>query len=280
MLEKQQYIDIIAFFLDRCRQNHSKCKKQFKNVPLPTRCIEVLEGGKSFRLVETEGQQGIYITLSHRWKPQTESCRTVKDTHHDRIHGRGFETLTKTFVKFLALVDKLGVRFAWIDFLCIIQDDGGADWDKESVKMAAYYQNSQLTIAAIAAASSTEDALFPTQLSRPAPRLARLLTANAFEEWVTSSDLMLRGWVYQEYALSRRITSISQAGIFYECQETAPMDDLGGMCSRKSYFDPDEWDLRRDSWYEVVTFYANLELTRFSDRIAALSGLAVVFSKL
>lgn len=42
---------------------------------------------------------------------------------------------------------RLGVRYIWIDSLCICQDDK-QDWERESARMDSIYSNLYLTIAA------------------------------------------------------------------------------------------------------------------------------------
>ncbi len=56
--------------------------------------------------------------------------------------------LSKTFQDAIIITHELGLRYIWIDSLCIIQDDT-SDWEEESKKMAAIYGNSKVTIAAV-----------------------------------------------------------------------------------------------------------------------------------
>ncbi|KAG4433188.1 hypothetical protein IFR05_011323 [Cadophora sp. M221] len=54
----------------------------------------------------------------------------------------------------IEVAKRLGLRYLWIDSVCIIQDDE-EDWERESSKMADVYQNSYITIAATCAADSS-----------------------------------------------------------------------------------------------------------------------------
>jgi hypothetical protein len=49
----------------------------------------------------------------------------------------------------------MGIRYLWIDTLCIIQDNP-KDWELESANMGKVYLHSTCTIAASASGSSTE----------------------------------------------------------------------------------------------------------------------------
>jgi hypothetical protein len=55
--------------------------------------------------------------------------------------------LPKTFQDAVTVTRKLGIRYLWIDSLCIIQDSK-ADWAEEAPKMSEIYGNSYVTIAA------------------------------------------------------------------------------------------------------------------------------------
>lgn len=58
----------------------------------------------------------------------------------------------------------LGLRYIWIDALCIIQGDQ-ADWERESANMAAVFQNAYVVIGADMARSSRDGFLVPPNRS-------------------------------------------------------------------------------------------------------------------
>jgi hypothetical protein len=55
--------------------------------------------------------------------------------------------LPKTFKEAVFVTRQLGIRYLWIDSLCIVQDNEEG-WQKESSKMQSGYRNSYLTITA------------------------------------------------------------------------------------------------------------------------------------
>lgn len=63
----------------------------------------------------------------------------------------------------------LGVRYLWIDSLCIVQDDA-EDWAREAGQMAKVYRNAYLTLNAATSDADTEGFLRP----RPIPDRVRL----------------------------------------------------------------------------------------------------------
>jgi hypothetical protein len=57
----------------------------------------------------------------------------------DHIKAISTTSLPKTFQDAVEVTSAIGLRYRWIDFLCIIQDDRD-DWFRESQKMGLVYQ--------------------------------------------------------------------------------------------------------------------------------------------
>lgn len=60
--------------------------------------------------------------------------------------------MPQTYQDAIQVTDALGLRYLWIDALCIIQECQD-DWAKESQNMGNIYKNSHVTIAPIATKS-------------------------------------------------------------------------------------------------------------------------------
>lgn len=185
------------------------------------------------------------------------------------------------------------MRFLWIDSLCIVQDDT-ENWEKEAEKMASVYSNARLTLAA-ASARDSRDGLFS---SAPAPEKRRVDTrgidvgdrelyvrqvlphfASDKFGWVESANLPLlgRGCVLQERLLSRRILYFSERELFWECMESI-WCECGGIRSDETRKAPvmkkSEFGA---SWHRIIEAYTSLNLTKQSDKLPALSGIASQF---
>lgn len=93
------------------------------------------------------------MTLSHCWG-RTQFITTTRDTLKQRIAGIALTDLSKTFKDAVSLTRKLGIRYLWIDSLCIIQKDK-EDWEREAGKMGAVYSQSFLNIAATSSAEGS-----------------------------------------------------------------------------------------------------------------------------
>jgi len=101
-----------------------------------------------------------YTTLSHCWRVPSPSNthKTIKQNEDSHLQGMVIAELPRTYRDAIAITQALGVRFLWIDSLCIIQDDE-LDWQVEASKMASVFHGSYLTIAATAS-NDTEGGCF------------------------------------------------------------------------------------------------------------------------
>lgn len=71
-------------------------------------------------------------------------------TENLRRHLRSIEVdrLPQTFKDTIDVTRKLGIKYLWIDSLCILQDDS-KDWAREAARIGAIFEHSSCTIAAI-----------------------------------------------------------------------------------------------------------------------------------
>jgi hypothetical protein len=119
---------------------------------LPKRVVAVQNGGNPLvvHLVDFSKNQkppkDRYICLSHCWGSQRMFKITV-DTLVARTEGIFMEQLSQTFQDAIMITRRLGIKYLWIDSLCILQDSKSY-WEVESAKMGQYYASSWLTIGA------------------------------------------------------------------------------------------------------------------------------------
>src|SRR5438034_5559565 len=107
---------------------------------LPTRVLDLSAVSLGVvKLVETGGMRGTYACLSHCWGP-TQFITTTPANLGAHLHMLPFSALPQTFKDVMTFTSALGIRYLWIDSLCIIQGDV-KDWEKESAKMRSIYQN-------------------------------------------------------------------------------------------------------------------------------------------
>ncbi|KAB2574045.1 hypothetical protein DBV05_g7326 [Lasiodiplodia theobromae] len=199
-----------------------------------------------------------YIALSHRWGTKSQPMTTKHSTLQERRNRIPFASLPLTFRHAVQVTRDLGVRYLWIDSLCIIQDSV-EDWEVESGRMGAIYMHSYVTLAGDSSRSS-DAGLFNTQSvlqdEEPLGEHIRLdvstgdtggkrascdLYISSELEMpknlgvlgpVTSADdtnedkddpdesLVKRGWTLQEAVLPSRVLHFTSKQLIWECSQT------------------------------------------------------------
>ncbi|PPQ68506.1 hypothetical protein CVT26_003445, partial [Gymnopilus dilepis] len=151
--------EIIKSWVKDCDENHPLCQANRNTRDgeiLPKRVLDV--SGSQIRLVETTSRQrGHYVALSHCWGKE-QLLTTTRATIADRMRGIPFEQMPKTFQDAVSITRNLGLRYIWIDSLCIIQQDK-ADWEQQSAVMANIYANCYLNLATTRAGGGHEGCL-------------------------------------------------------------------------------------------------------------------------
>jgi hypothetical protein len=188
------------------------------------------ENPNSLRLYyTTKDKRGKYIALSHCWGPpeKSEKFCTYQCNFENRCVSIDIGTLPKTFRDAVKVTRELGVRFLWIDSLCIIQKDAD-DWKIESKKMETVFGSAYCTVAASSAKDSTEGFLNPRSPNQSERQCVRVPNASDtplyicegidnFHRDVEEGVLSERGWVLQERALSRRTIHFTITQTYWEC---------------------------------------------------------------
>jgi hypothetical protein len=86
-------------------------------------------------LVETHGNEGRWMALSHRWgKPLTDSFSTTTSNVASRLKSIPLSTFPAKYRDAVIICQQLQIRYLWIDAICIIQDSE-EDWQSESAQM-------------------------------------------------------------------------------------------------------------------------------------------------
>ena len=268
------------------------------------------------RLIESGGEHGRYVALSHCWG-QSLSFTTTKETYSIRKQCMSLSEMPETFRDAILMTRKLDIQYLWIDSLCIIQDDKG-DWERESARMADVFSNSYITLAASNADGDSKGFLHTRIVPDKISTRLRMNDGDEcqlyFQLWtgseafrqrlgapVDKEPLTSRAWVIQERWLSRRTVLFATDQTFWECQELCVAEN--GDCSRESRycmsrligsftdFQTDFEDLTIDYrgitpqgtkytyWYQLLSLYTQCSLTNINDKLPAMSGLASLLAK-
>lgn len=187
--------------------------------------------------------------------------------------------------------------------MCIIQDSD-EDWLLEASLMHDVYKQGFLNIAANSAADA-RDGLFqprplkavqPLQLYMPGVEQEIFLTVderNMFE-WMNTTPLSKRAWVFQERHLARRVLQFTDYEVFWECYAKAPYfacETFARGAPLNTIFDdklklqstsllkqpPPSVQEMRDLWENLCQMYSEKHLSHRGDKLVALLGLAKEF---
>lgn len=264
---------------------------------LPTRIIEI-DGPHRVRLKRsTPDKKAHYACLSYCWGRNPErQLQTTKRTLGEFERELQWSLLPKTFQDALALIRKLGLKYLWIDSLCILQDDP-ADWRTEGSKMATIYANSYITIAATKSASPhdglyspvPEDDLYVVRTPEEHFKL-RIREDDWSAPYYGLLPLAKRAWFYQEHVLAPRVVHFTKDELFWEdaqtisCECSEFNDDVQRSPFRGYYVKPHhlakaDAEERSFWWHSVVKTYSGLQLTFESDIFPALQGIAHVMQQ-
>lgn len=203
---------------------------------LPKRLLDINAIGHSgaIRLVENVGRKDPYIALSHRWGT-SRHLTTTELSLKAHMANIDIDLLPRTFQDAVEITRNLGIRYLWIDSLCILQDNK-IDWETESSVMDRIYNSAYLTIAASNAESDNSGFL----VSRTKPSIEpvelqyREEGSQHIQKWwfaiagnlegraqdnvrqgVDHSTLNSRAWVLQERLLSPRVVHFTKTQIVW-----------------------------------------------------------------
>ncbi|KAI9711707.1 MAG: hypothetical protein M1820_001851 [Bogoriella megaspora] len=235
--------------LKECMTSHILCGEG-QQKPLPSRILDIgLSPGDTVILRQIPNVTERYACLSHCWGSNWNSeppLITTSENVASHLQGIPETRLQREYQEAIVLCRELGVRYLWIDSLCIVQDDEN-EWAQEAAGMASTYENAFITLAA---ASSDKDAADPSADRFSSDQNIKVGKWRAGEvvypvytrrikshldwtsRWILGSKrpdfsfttkddypLLGRAWVYQERILSPRVLHFSKYELYWECRE-------------------------------------------------------------
>ena len=119
-----QRLEAASDWVKKCEGTHISCWSERAEVSLPTRVLDlsaVAEMG-TVTIVDGQGLRERYVALSYCWGGKSP-LRALKSNIHQLREGVSIEKLPKTAQDTVLVCRRLGIRYLWIDSLCIVQDD-------------------------------------------------------------------------------------------------------------------------------------------------------------
>lgn len=297
-------LKMLKTWVEEC-SHHETCSRLpgTRGTRLPTRVLD-LSGSPDIasdsddikiRLRETsEGEVGRYTTLSYCWGSDPEHhFKTTRGTLGEYAGGIDFFTLPLTQREAILATLYLGIRYIWIDSICIIQDDPH-DWEVEAAKMSSVYSNSFLTLAATSSSSPEGGLLNPFQAAVHAPVhgdtvMLRMETHGTIDK--ATEPLNTRGWTLQEAVLSPRSVCFGGEQWLWKCpgryatedglvDRTEPMPgNIAQWAMIEAQGPGDDGRNYLKHWYRLVSNYSGRSLSYREDKLKAIAGLADAFTR-
>ncbi|KAL9105698.1 MAG: hypothetical protein Q9227_009182 [Pyrenula ochraceoflavens] len=252
--------------------------------------VRVLDVDSALRLKKSQGLQGSYTALSYCWggpQPVTTTAANLED----HVRGVDFTNLPPTLQDAVTVTRKLGIRYLWIDSLCILQDSI-EDKEREIPKMGQIYQNAVVTIIAASARSVSEGFLQQRELLdtehwsfelgfRFSNDTTGMMIMSPQEKYDAEQEpISARAWTHQERLLSSRRLIYSSRNLLWQCRSTVASD--GGR-KRDGLFSMDQYNpssMKMDDWNEIIRSYSRKKTTFPEDKLIAISAIAAQFGKL
>ncbi|EQB55116.1 hypothetical protein CGLO_04978 [Colletotrichum gloeosporioides Cg-14] len=306
--------ELINPWIEDCihqRGRHADCKPVSgggqDSFYLPTRLINVGDDDcHPVRLIETRDlfptkPKPEYLALSYCWGKSNEPAKTTRANFQARQRRLDECDFPKTIRDAIDLTRRMGIKYLWVDAVCIIQptsqDQYLRDWEEEASRMASYYSNARCLISALSASDSSQGIF----AERPAQLYPQANTPISFDEarnetlylpvnelvFHTQFDtqpLLKRGWCFQERLLSPRALQWATNCLFWQCQsltqasEQDPEDKLSRpipvfLRDEPQIFQKPPEDALGFSWHRVVVEYTRTNFTYLTDRLIAIESL-------
>jgi hypothetical protein len=196
---------------------------------------------------------------------------------------------------------KLGIKYLWVDALCIIQDNG-EDKALQIDGMGTIYKNAIVTLAA-SNSYAAHNGFLKNKMSFKGCRLPFRLPGGLMTHIVIVTSqrrggrypLDSRAWTFQEQILSTRVLGFKDCLVSWTCQAKTgslfsnPLPRSLGTVTADSVYSAARPILNKDSehdsdsgtqWGRILEAYSAREITKPEDRLPALAGIAQMFQQI
>ncbi|KAL9088675.1 MAG: hypothetical protein Q9159_003011 [Coniocarpon cinnabarinum] len=295
-------------WLKEC-ETHEGCKVA-ERPSLPKRLVDVScfqsDGGVRLKVVTPDDRER-YAALSYCWGGSA-NLMTTSASLASHLAFIPAASLPQTVVDVVRVTRSLGLRYLWIDALCIIQDSK-EDKRAEIRNMRNIYKNAYVTIVASSATSVHEGFLEPNikplqGFEIPLPRGTSGVNDREESEGDTGKALEktylefghaptywthgpnVRAWCLEERYLSRRLLIFERRDLIWlcRCQHThldqdAIIPDDGRYFTFASFETSKKQEAVLHRWCQLVMHYSHRHLTKPEDAINAVAGIAEDFAE-
>lgn len=300
---------LLRRWFECCKKSHDHDSK-IETIQEPNRPMSSRPSVSQFRLIDVVNEcvveadrSFVYICLSYVWgeaKPLRLSSANMKRLVRPGGLGRRWADVPRTFRDAISVSKAIGVRYVWIDALCIQHDDK-KNLAHQIGNMDLIYRDAVLTIVSVTSNANSsipgvhqnsrdiktiqfEDGDMKLVCARPS--LADAIRGSAWES---------RGWTLQEKFFSKRLLVFTQNQVYYKCRDAIWAEDTATehlspivsdsasvtteVSGRIVYFPDERSDLGNLLDYmDLLQEYTTRRLTHDTDILAAFSGILAYFA--
>lgn len=309
-------ITTIKSWLQECSETHSECRQLHQNTNSPgklasgPRRLLHLSGNTShpqLRLQENDPGSEVprYIALSYCWGGD-QAFKLLNHLVQAWVKNMPYAQLPQTIKDAIQVTMDLGLRYLWIDALCIIQD---SDQDKaeQISRMADIYEQAYVTISAARATAVPEGFLhsryiageqgfrMPFTCEDGQPSAVILWQGREPDAW---EPIDKRSWCLQESILSPRVLEYGTHNIRFHCARSradeSHLQSDGWIGHSKTFAQLNmshpltssvDWTSLGDPykfvqvWQTLVSHYTRRGLGWYQDKLLAISAIARKMSR-
>lgn len=318
VLDKREYLRIIREWLSTCEEQHTCVSEEMPELPSRVLDLEPLKTGRDVVLLEISGEEGRYMTLSHCWgrSRPIETCRETIELMRRGIPWSSLPRTFQDAIEIAEGLDIRYLWIDSLCIIQDDTDDWERESSRMASIYANTYLNIAATSSGssdggcfkprwIEAIWSDESWACPVadvkiEGDRGIEIFARFEQWRAHEDFIkrdnvigipARSPLLARAWVFQELYLSPRTIHFHASELVWECNACVRCECTGLEKERNEHnqqtlsrhrqletpFSLDAGE-RLYFWLSIVNEYCQLNLTKESDRLPALTGLASRFA--
>ena len=285
-----------------CIRAHEHCPAPH-SAALPTRIVDCSDPFKP-RLRAVKGENAPYLTLSYARGEDRAYCATTVnvDAYMIKIDPG---ILPQTIRDAMDATRSLGLRYLWVDALCILQDSK-EDRAREVARLGTTFRNAYFTIVAASARKASHGFLqdrspssvpdIPLPFRFPDGQVGKLWLSPTWRQYDGSSEpVNQRAWCLGERLLSPRSLVYSSHTLQFQCQ-TAVVNVGNAVCPATGIrrlpgilfrtdvelsrtLTQEEKNVLRYAWTEIVGEYTQRALTNPEDKLVALAPVAQLFQR-
>ncbi|KAF7502232.1 hypothetical protein GJ744_006423 [Endocarpon pusillum] len=275
-------------WLETCHETHTECRNLGRSRRNPTNLIFINATSGMLQLVEGSKSDLVpYVALSYTWgmelatedeRTNIKAAKTKETNSHQRREGFPMAGLPRTMLDAIILTLSLGLRYIWIDDICIVPP---VDWNEEASKMDEVYGNSEAW-------------RYKTDACRLYSGHWLANIDMPLNEIRLRSNLFTRAWTLQEERLSPRMLYVCGQRMYWSCSVSQQVESgQNGGLPRLQGPDRFAWmqhpqsflracrrqDLAalHEQWLELVKAYVKRNIFSSADRFPAIMGLAVQY---